>query len=180
MIDWLIDYKHTTSRCCNAGRRSRWAEHWAEHWAESWRAQSASLGWSGPLVLFLLLLPYFLPISVQWTALFPSFHNCFMLQRSATLRRQNFTCLKTSSPQRQLLGLVTVFGRANHLGISSSHSVELSLLPSVGREMSTGKVRWRSAAESKGSYGSFHLWINVWAAGKTVSSLINTCHTWAL
>ena len=33
---------------------------------------------------------------------------------------------------------------------------------------------------SKGRYGSFHLWINVWVAGKTVWSLVNTCHTWAL
>jgi len=30
---------------------------------------------------------------------------------------------------------------------------------------------------SKGRYGSFHLWINVWVAGKTVLSLVNTCHT---
>jgi len=31
---------------------------------------------------------------------------------------------------------------------------------------------------SKGRYGSFHLWINVWVAGKTVRSLVNnTCHT---
>jgi len=33
---------------------------------------------------------------------------------------------------------------------------------------------------SKGRYGSFHLWINVWVACKTVSSLVNTCHAWAL
>jgi len=31
--------------------------------------------------------------------------------------------------------------------------------------------------ESKGRYGSLHLWINVWMAGKTVWSLVNTCHT---
>jgi len=30
---------------------------------------------------------------------------------------------------------------------------------------------------SKGRYGSFHLWINVWVAGKTVWSFVNTCHT---
>ena len=28
-------------------------------------------------------------------------------------------------------------------------------------------------------YGSFHLWMNIWAAGKTVWSLVNTWHTWA-
>ena len=33
---------------------------------------------------------------------------------------------------------------------------------------------------SKGMCGSFHLWINVRMAGKTVWSLVNTCHTWAL
>ena len=30
---------------------------------------------------------------------------------------------------------------------------------------------------SKGRHGSFYLWINVWVAGKTVRSLVNTCHT---
>jgi len=29
---------------------------------------------------------------------------------------------------------------------------------------------------SKGRCGSFHLWINVWVAGKAVRSLLNTCH----
>ena len=29
---------------------------------------------------------------------------------------------------------------------------------------------------SKVRYGSFHLWANVWVAGKTVWSLVNTCH----
>jgi len=33
---------------------------------------------------------------------------------------------------------------------------------------------------SKGRYDSFHLWINVWVAVKTVWPLVNTCHTWAL
>jgi len=30
------------------------------------------------------------------------------------------------------------------------------------------------------AYGSFHLWIKVKVAGKTVWSLVNTCHTWAV
>jgi len=30
----------------------------------------------------------------------------------------------------------------------------------------------------KGRYGSFHLWVNVWVAGKTVRSLVYKCHTW--
>ena len=42
-----------------------------------------------------------------------------------------------SRPPRLLLGWVTVFGRVNHLGISSSHLGQLSLLPYAGREMST-------------------------------------------
>ena len=58
----------------------------------------------------------------------------------------------------------------------TSHRRQLSLLPSVGREMST--VRWCSAAGSKYN-GSFHSWINVWVAGKTVWSLVNTCRSWA-
>jgi len=33
---------------------------------------------------------------------------------------------------------------------------------------------------SKTRYGSFYLWINVWMAGKTVWSLVSTCHTWVL
>jgi len=44
-----------------------------------------------------------------------------------------------SRPTRLILGWVTVFGRANHLSISPSHPGQLSLLPSVGREMSTGE-----------------------------------------
>jgi len=37
------------------------------------------------------------------------------------------------------LGWVTVFVQINHLSISPSQSGHLSLLPSVGREMSTGQ-----------------------------------------
>ena len=33
---------------------------------------------------------------------------------------------------------------------------------------------------NKARYGSLHLWINVLVAGKIVSSLFNTCRTWAL
>jgi len=40
---------------------------------------------------------------------------------------------------RLVVGWVTVFGRANHLSISPSHPGQLSLLPSVGREMSTSQ-----------------------------------------
>jgi len=51
----------------------------------------------------------------------------------------------------------------------TSHSDQLSLLPSAGRKMSTGQTAvtlcgWRV----KAGMGPFHLWINVWVAGKTV------------
>jgi len=52
----------------------------------------------------------------------------------------------------------------------TSHSGQLSLLPSVGWKMNTDQsavsdTLWLG---SKGKYGSFHLWIYVWVAGKTV------------
>jgi len=40
---------------------------------------------------------------------------------------------------RLVLGWVTVFGRAYHLGYVTSHRGQLSLLSSVKREMSTGQ-----------------------------------------
>ena len=41
---------------------------------------------------------------------------------------------------RSVLGWMTVLGRAYHLGMYiTSHPCQLSLLPSVGREMSTGQ-----------------------------------------
>jgi len=45
---------------------------------------------------------------------------------------------------------------------------QLSLLPSAGQEMSTSQCCDALQLGSKGRYGSFHLWINVWVAGKTV------------
>jgi len=43
----------------------------------------------------------------------------------------------------------------------------------------TGNEYWPKGCEalrleSKGKYGSYHLWINVWETGKTVWSLVNT------
>jgi len=67
------------------------------------------------------------------------------------------------------MGWVTVFRRANHLSISVSHPGQLSFLPSAGREMSAGdRVVMLCGWGVKAGYGSFHLWINVWVAGKTV------------
>ena len=42
-----------------------------------------------------------------------------------------------SRPPPLVLGWATVFGRANHLGISPSHLDQLSLLPCAVRKMST-------------------------------------------
>jgi len=52
-------------------------------------------------------------------------------------------------------------------GISSRY-VKLSLLPSVGREMSTDQSAVMCCSWGKRQYGCFHLWINVWVADKTV------------
>jgi len=41
-------------------------------------------------------------------------------------------CEFNSRLLRQILGWVTVFGRANHLSISPNHPRQLSVLPSVG------------------------------------------------
>ena len=78
---------------------------------------------------------------------------------------EHLTCDFISRPPRLTLGWVTVFDRTNDLGISPSHLGQLSILPSAGREMSTGQCALRLG--NKGRYGSFHLWINVWVAGKT-------------
>jgi len=59
-------------------------------------------------------------------------------------------------------GMVTIFGRANHLSILPSHPGQLSLLPSAGWEMNTSKKYGDSLRLGvKGKYGSFHLWISV-------------------
>jgi len=52
----------------------------------------------------------------------------------------------------------------------TNHSDQLSLLPSEGMEMEN--EYWPKCSDavrlgSKGRYGSFHLWTNVWVAGKT-------------
>jgi len=66
------------------------------------------------------------------------------------------------------LGWVTVFGQANHLSISLSHSSQLSLLPSVKRKLSTSQDAGMICSWGVDRYGAFHLWINMWVAGKAV------------
>jgi len=60
---------------------------------------------------------------------------------------------------------------------TASHPGRLSLLPSVGRKMSTGQIAvmrcgWGLKA---GRFIPFRSWISVWVAGKTVWSLVNAC-----
>ena len=57
----------------------------------------------------------------------------------------------------------------------TSHPGQLSILPCrTGNEYQPkcGDTLWLG---SKGRHGSLHLWINVWVAGKSVWSFINTC-----
>jgi len=61
-----------------------------------------------------------------------------------------------------------------HLSTSTSHPGQLSLLSSVGREMSTSR-----RAGSKGRCGTVNLCMQVLVAGTTVWSLVNTWRTWA-
>jgi len=68
---------------------------------------------------------------------------------------------------RLVLGWVTVFGWANHLVISPGHPGQLSLLVSVGWEMTTSQSAmmvygWGVIASL------FHLWMSLWVADKTV------------
>jgi len=63
----------------------------------------------------------------------------------------------------------------------TSHPGKLSLLPISGM----GNVYLPKCSDAlqlagKGRHDSFHLWVHMCVAGKTVSSLVNTCHTWAL
>jgi len=73
-----------------------------------------------------------------------------------------------SRPPRLVLGWVTVFGRANHLGIPPSYPGKLSLVPYAGREMSTGQSAamlcgWRVMAGWPIPLGRG---VNAWVAGK--------------
>jgi len=81
---------------------------------------------------------------------------------------------------RLVLGRVTVCGRVNHLRLWPATQANSAFYPKRDGKWVLAKGRWRSAAGSKGRYGSFHLWINVWVEGKTVWSLVNRCHTRAL
>jgi len=77
---------------------------------------------------------------------------------------------------RLVLGWVTVFGGQTTTVFHQATQSNSASYPQWDGKWVPTKVR----LESNGRYGSFHLWINVWVAGKTVWSLVNTCHTWAL
>jgi len=72
-----------------------------------------------------------------------------------------------------VLGRVTVIGGHATSVYVTSHPGQLSLLPSVGREINTGRM---SAAGDQRRNSSFHSWISVWVAGQTVI-FVNTCHS---
>jgi len=78
--------------------------------------------------------------------------------------------LKWSNRETERYGetWLTVCGQVNHLSISQSQPGQLSLLPSAGRKKYQPKCGDALRLGSEGRYGSFHLWINVWMAGKTV------------
>ena len=83
-----------------------------------------------------------------------------------------------SRPSRLVLGRVTVFRRVNHSSMSPSQQDRLSLLPSAGQEMSTSQNVVTLCSWGLDRYGSFHSWLNMRMAGKTMWSLVNMCHTW--
>jgi len=71
-----------------------------------------------------------------------------------------------SRPPRPVLGWLTIFGQASHLA-------QLSLL--LRRTESDYRPKFGDALRlgSKGKYGSFHVWINMWMAGETVLTRAN-------
>ena len=73
-----------------------------------------------------------------------------------------------------LLGWVTLSLGRPTTSVCNSHPDPLSLLPSVGWEVSTGQNAVMFC--SKCRYGSFHLCRTGWQVSKSVWSFINTCH----
>ena len=63
----------------------------------------------------------------------------------------------------------------------TSHPAQLRLAPTLSRTGNEHRPKCGDALRlgSKGRHGSFHLWMHMWVAGKTVWSFVNTCHTWA-
>jgi len=54
----------------------------------------------------------------------------------------------------------------DHKGVVTRYPGQLRLIASIGWEMCTSQRVLHLGSKSR--YGSFHLWINVWVAGKTV------------
>ena len=74
-----------------------------------------------------------------------------------------------SRPLRQTLGCVTVFGRAEQPQYFTKphRPTQPPTLSGTGNEYHP-KCDDALRLEFKGRYGSFHMWINMWVAGKTV------------
>jgi len=78
---------------------------------------------------------------------------------------------------RPFVSDIAVFVLKRDVKLQPTNQANSASYPQRDRKWVPVKVRWRSAAGSKRRRGSFHLWINVLMAGKTVWSLVNTCHT---
>jgi len=99
---------------------------------------------------------YFFPISQSVTKL--SIVNYDVSCRVVVCFLVRASDLRLTPPR----GSVTVFGRINHLSISPSPPGQLSLLPSVGREMSTSQSDVRNVLWP-GSKGRLHFgWTYRW------------------
>jgi len=74
-----------------------------------------------------------------------------------------------------LVGWVTVCWRVNYLGLWPATQANSAFYPQRDGKWAPPKCGDALRLGSKGRCGSFHLWMGVWMAGKTVWSLINTC-----
>jgi len=97
---------------------------------------------------------------VQWSAVRPAVACGFQTYRTWQCGIAVPTTNEVTVRRAQLvLGWVIIFGGPNHHSISQSHPGQFSLLPSVGREISTSQSAVTLQLGSKGRYGSFHVWI---------------------
>jgi len=67
-----------------------------------------------------------------------------------------------------ILGWVTTFGGQTTSVFHQATQANSASYPQRDEKSVPAKVRRFSAAGVKGRYGSLHLWINMWVAGKSV------------
>jgi len=81
--------------------------------------------------------------------------------------------LSITGRRGKIPGRVTVLGRANHF-TKSPRPTQPPILTGMENEY---RPKYGDALRmgSKGRYGLFHLWINVWVGGKNCVILVNTC-----